>query len=61
MSDIITYGTVINKTWFERDWMACGHEDQSPKPLSFCKNIHPKSVVTDWRALMKASGSEGKV
>lgn len=27
----------------------------------FLQNIHPKSVVTDWRALMKASGSEGKV
>lgn len=27
----------------------------------FLRNIYPKSVVTDWRALMKASGSEGKV
>lgn len=27
----------------------------------FLRNIYPKSVVTDWKALMKASGSEGKV
>lgn len=41
MPDIITYGTVINKTWFERNWMACGHGAQSPKPLSFCRTSIP--------------------